>query len=199
MRGAKLDAAISAARWFLVLVDGRRDRVGLASFDSVGRRDYLLTQDLNAVSRQLDGLGTGQGTRIDLGLEVALEELRLRGRDGTPKMIVLLSDGQPTGGSEEYTLELAQLARQRGVTVVAVGLGGDVDGAFLQRVARTPACRSPDRFSSGSTATRSTKEKSNLGLVNSVGRMLLPQAVRESSAIPIRPSRIPAHSRPLLR
>ena len=138
MRGAKLDAAISAARWFLVLVDGRRDRVGLASFDSVGRRDYLLTQDLNAVSRQLDGLGTGQGTRIDLGLEVALEELRLRGRDGTPKMIVLLSDGQPTGGSEEYTLELAQLARQRGVTVVAVGLGGDVDGTFLQRVARTP-------------------------------------------------------------
>ncbi len=138
MRGSKLDGAISAARTFVALVDGRRDRVGLASFSSAARREYVLTQDLAAVSRQLGGLVVGVGTRIDLGLEVALEEIRARGRDRTPKMIVLLSDGQPAGGSEDRTLELAQLARQRGVTVFAVGLGTDVDGAFMRALARTP-------------------------------------------------------------
>jgi Mg-chelatase subunit ChlD/DNA-binding beta-propeller fold protein YncE len=139
MSGPKLNAAISSARIFLALVDARRDRVGLASFDSSARLDYVITQDMNAVSRQLGQLGAGVGTRIDLGLEVALNEIRLRGRDRTPKLIVLLSDGRPQSGSEGSALALAQLARERSVTVFAIGLGDDLDADFMRQLARSPA------------------------------------------------------------
>jgi Mg-chelatase subunit ChlD len=138
MTGAKIQAAVSAARTFLALVDPRRDRVGLATFDNEARRDYVLTQDLAAVSRQLDLISLGQGTRIDLGLEIAMDELRLRGRERTPRLILLLTDGRPDGGSEQRTLELARQARAELLQVVTIGLGEDVDAGFLRQVARVP-------------------------------------------------------------
>lgn len=139
MDGGKLAAAILAAQGFIEQVDARRDRVGLVSFAADARREYVLTSDLAAVSRALGGMLGGVGTRIDRGLEEALLELDRRARADSPRVIVLLSDGVPAGGSEERTRRLAFEARASGVTVFTVGLGTDADGPFLRGLARSPA------------------------------------------------------------
>jgi Mg-chelatase subunit ChlD len=139
MAGEKLVAAVAAARTFVDAVDPSRDRVGVVTFDVAARLRYLITGDLPAVHRSLDGLGTAQGTRIDLGLEAALEELDRRGREGSRPALVILSDGRPNGGTENLVFAAAGKARARGVTVFAVGLGADVDPHLMSLVATTPA------------------------------------------------------------
>jgi Mg-chelatase subunit ChlD len=135
MEGEKLEAAVAAAGAFLDAVDANRDRVGLVSFDSEGRREYLITADLPALRQRLAQLQTGQGTRIDLGMEAALSLIDAWGRKQTPKVIVLLSDGRPQGGSEDATLGFAEEARRRGHTVFTVGLGTDLDADYMRAIA----------------------------------------------------------------
>ena len=139
MQGAKLAGAVDAAKVFLDGIDAERDRIGLVSFDSTGRREQVLSSDLDSLRQRLDALSTGVGTRIDAGLERAIFELEIHGRTRTPKVIVLLSDGRPMGGTEDDTLFFSNLARNQGMTILAVGLGGDVDGTFLQGLTRRPA------------------------------------------------------------
>lgn len=136
MQGAKMAAAVSAARTLLGELEPRTDRVGLVSFDGLARREYVITQDFEAVSRRLDQLQLGTGTRIDLGLEKSLGELESRGRDGSRRAVVLLTDGRPSEGSQTRALQLAALARASDVSVFTVGLGADADGAFLGALAR---------------------------------------------------------------
>ena len=57
-----------------------------------------------------------------------------RGRKGSERVIVLLSDGQPTPASVEQTMRLGRLAKQMGVTVFAIGLGADADGKLLAQL-----------------------------------------------------------------
>ncbi len=136
MQGTKLAAAVAAARGLLTEMAPRTDRVGLVSFDGQARREYVITQDFDAVSRRLDQLVLGNGTRIDLGLEKSLGELESRGRDGSRRAVVLLTDGRPSEGTEARALQLAALARASDVSVFTVGLGADADTAFLRALAR---------------------------------------------------------------
>ncbi len=139
MEGAKLAAAVAAARALLDELEPRTDRVGLVTFDGVARRDYVITQDFAAISRRLDQIVLGTGTRIDLGLERSLAELEVRGRAGSRRAVVLLSDGRPSEGTEARALELAALARDSDVSVFTVGLGDDADGTLLSRLAKDPS------------------------------------------------------------
>ena len=136
MQGAKLAAAVAAARGLLAEMEPRTDRVGLVSFDGQARREYVITQDFEAVSRRLDQLVLSPGTRIDLGLEKSLGELESRGREGSRRAVVLLTDGRPSEGTEARALQLAALARASDVSLFTVGLGTDADGAFLGALAR---------------------------------------------------------------
>jgi hypothetical protein len=45
--------------------------------------------------------------------------------------MILLTDGRPQGGTEGATLSNAFLARQFGVQLYAIGLGGDADPILL--------------------------------------------------------------------
>lgn len=139
MRGAKLAEAVAAAKVFLAEVDPRRDRVGLVSFDSDARREHVLTQDMAAVGRRLDGLTTQIGTRLDRGLEEAARELEYRGRRGAAPVIVLLSDGVPSAGTADRARVMAFTARASGATLVTIGLGSDSDGLFLRELASSPS------------------------------------------------------------
>lgn len=139
MEGEKLTTAVAAARVFIDQVDARRDRVGLVSFNVDARREYVLTADLDAVSGALDLMRTGIGTRVDRGLEEALREIDLHGRTGSQPVVILLSDGIPTAGTEERTRAMAFTARASGVTIFTIGLGQGADGPFLQSLARSAA------------------------------------------------------------
>lgn len=132
MAGAKLEAARAAAQTFIALVNLPRDHAAVAAFDADGRVVAGLTGNRGALRAALDGLGAGEGTRIDRGLAVALGEIQsVRGRRDARPVIVLLTDGRPSGGTATDAIRAAERARAAGVTVFTIGLGADVDGELL--------------------------------------------------------------------
>jgi hypothetical protein len=49
-------------------------------------------------------------------------------------VIVLLSDGLPTGGSERATDDAAAAVRAAGISMYTIGLGADADADLLARM-----------------------------------------------------------------
>jgi Mg-chelatase subunit ChlD/DNA-binding beta-propeller fold protein YncE len=139
MAGAKLEAARGAALAFVDLVNLPRDRAAIATFNQRPRLDAGLTGSRSTLQVALATLTTDQGTRIDLGLAAALDELRSpRARADARPVIVLLTDGRPDTGTAAEVLASAGRARAAGATIFTIGLGGDVDGALLAGVAGDP-------------------------------------------------------------
>jgi Mg-chelatase subunit ChlD/DNA-binding beta-propeller fold protein YncE len=135
MTGQKLAGAKAAAKAFVRLLALPADQVGVVSFNS---RAWLLSE-LSASPRQLeaaiDALTPDPGTYINLGLALAIEELAsARHRPENTSTLILLTDGIHTGDPTP-SLELAAAARAAGSRIYAVGLGADVDAAFLEAVA----------------------------------------------------------------
>jgi Mg-chelatase subunit ChlD len=139
-RQTKLGAALQAGRVFLALMQLPGDQAAIVTFDTEARLVQPLTGARGAIELSLAGITTGHGTRIDRGLGEALMEIvgdRHHMRNNP--VIVILSDGLPTPGSEPALLDLALAARNEGVTVFTVGLGADADPALLARVAGDPS------------------------------------------------------------
>jgi Mg-chelatase subunit ChlD len=139
MAGEKLSEAKLAAQLFLTDVDERRDRVALVSFAAVARRDQPLTADLPGVARKIAALASAEGTNLEAGLSEARAELLARARPGSQRVVVLLSDGQPTVGTPAGVVAQAAALKQAGTTVFAIGLGADADAAMLRAVASSSA------------------------------------------------------------
>jgi Mg-chelatase subunit ChlD len=139
MAGAKLLAAVEAARGFLGLLALPRDHAAVVTFDSDARPVQALTGDGPALGRALDSLSIATGTRIDLGLRVALEEVDgERSRVQADGVIVLLTDGLPEPGTEQHIEMYARVAQRIGVTIYAIGLGSDVRREVLETIAGDP-------------------------------------------------------------
>ena len=139
MEGEKLEAALEAALTFIDLVALPRDRAAIVLFDGSAHVAQTLTGSRARLQLELVGASTGVGTRIDLGLDAALDELAVRGATGSTPVVVLLTDGRPDGGSEPALDAAAVRARSAGVTVFTIGLGTDADGTILRRVATDPS------------------------------------------------------------
>jgi Ca-activated chloride channel family protein len=131
----KLDAAKAAAKSY---VAGMRDidRTAVVAFNGGVHPAAALSSDRPALSRAIDAIQPAAGTRIDLALDAGVAELAAHavGSVGKPVMI-LLTDGRPTGTTNEAVL--ASGARARAVaTVYAIGVGtADVDPTLLTAVA----------------------------------------------------------------
>jgi Mg-chelatase subunit ChlD len=135
MAGSKIDAAIAAAQAFVGLVDPQRDRVGAVAFDDDARLVYLITGDFPALQSALATITVGEGTRIDLGVHKALQAFTYRGRPGSQRVIVLLSDGVPTAGTAAAAEDAAAQAKAAGITVFTIGLGPDADADLMSSLA----------------------------------------------------------------
>jgi uncharacterized protein YegL len=136
MTGPKLAAASDAARSFVKLLDLSRDRAGVVIFDQDAHVVLGLTSDGRALDRVLSGLTPGVGTRIDLGLRDGLSMVAGAGaRPSADPVLVLLTDGRPTTGTEGDLELVSIVARDLGVALYAVGLGADVDVAELRLIA----------------------------------------------------------------
>ncbi len=136
MAGEKIEAARSALQSFVGIIDlvPGGDRAALVHFDAQARVLTALTDDRALVEAGIQSLETAQGTRIDLGLERAIEALAGTGDD--PRrvpMIILLSDGRQD--EVDPVIEAADRAQAAGIVVYAIGLGQDVDADLLQRAA----------------------------------------------------------------
>lgn len=131
----KIEAAQAAALAFLRGIDLRRDQVTIARFDAAASI-LAWGGDAGRLEAAVRGLGTHEGTRIDLGLAAVRQHLAGPGfLPGGRPVVVLMSDGAPGGGSEIATRLEAQRLSAAGVTLFAVGVGADADRAFLAELA----------------------------------------------------------------
>lgn len=147
-------AATAAARGFLDLLDLRGDAAGdraaLVAFNATTRIAQPLTGDRQALVSRLATLGGAlqTGSRLDLALETGASALADSRRTERLAVLVLLSDGLPTGvppapdGSARTTvLDAAAGVRAAGIRVYAIGFGrsDELDGPLLAAVAGDPS------------------------------------------------------------
>ncbi|MEO8083510.1 MAG: VWA domain-containing protein [Ardenticatenales bacterium] len=134
-----LAGAKHAARTFIDLLALPNDQAAVVSFNTDALLVQPLTGDAAVLKTRIDGLPSAQGTRIDRGLAVAFDELMSpRRRPANLPVLILLTDGQPQGGTEANTVATARRVRDAGIIVYTVGLGPDVDGGFLIGLAGMP-------------------------------------------------------------
>lgn len=130
----RLQAAQEGARAF---VDRMRavDRVALFSFNDSVQHLTPLTDDREALKAAIDGIQLAPFTRIDLALDAAAAELGGGAvRPEAKRVIVLLTDGEPTNTTPAAVRAAAERARA-GTTVFTIGVGPSVDPALMVDVA----------------------------------------------------------------
>ena len=135
MKGAKL---FEVKRSVLNMLDQLRaeDLLTLVFFDN--KPEVLADgQDISGragIETALDRLVAQGGTTISGGLAATLERQMARHSDSRITSLVLLTDGH-TYGDEDRCYELAANARDRGVSITALGLGLDWNRELLDRLA----------------------------------------------------------------
>jgi Mg-chelatase subunit ChlD/sugar lactone lactonase YvrE len=143
MRGAarpgssetKLDAALSAVRVFLNEMKFPDDQAAIITFDQGVRLDQRLTGTRAALEFALSQVTPGQGTRIDSGLAASFNELiGPRHKAKNERVIILLTDGRPTPGTEVDVIKRAREARAAGIQLFTIALGADADPVLLTLV-----------------------------------------------------------------
>lgn len=135
MTGEKIAGAKAAARLFVDLLRLPNDQAAVVGFNAQAGLAHPLTGAAGALKGAIDGLALAPGTRIDRGLAVAVAELDgPRRRAGNTPVIVLLTDGRQDD-DPLVAIDVAGRARSSGKVVFAIGLGGDVDTAFLELIA----------------------------------------------------------------
>ncbi|MBK6768512.1 MAG: VWA domain-containing protein [Ardenticatenales bacterium] len=147
----KLAWATLAASAFMDELILPADRAGVVVFNNQARLLQSLSANLGALQYALLALFNqlATGTRLDLGLQLAADELAGVTPSGYPgpvpvryldperdKVIVVLTDGQT---DPERTAAVAARIRGQGVTIYTIGLGDQVDGRLLERIAGSPS------------------------------------------------------------
>jgi uncharacterized protein YegL len=131
MSGAKLASARAAANAILAMADPDLDQAALVVFHDVASLAVPLTGDMAPVSRAVGSISTDPGTRIDRGLETALQEITgPRHRSVSTAVIALLSDGQPSVDGS-VVVASARRVRDHNVIICAIGVGADANAALL--------------------------------------------------------------------
>lgn len=141
MDGTKLDQAKAAILDILdnLYID---DRVGIVKFstDVSSAKSYLVNKDSSTEITSLKGwvsnLASESSTDILTGLKKGVDLFDTSSR---PKILVLLTDGNPTAGVtsvSEIETQFFNYNTEKGVSLYALGFGSDVDFTFLQRMAR---------------------------------------------------------------
>lgn len=132
MEGRKIELARLAA---IGVVDNLRpiDQVGVLIFDNSFQWAVPLrrAEDRPLIKRLISGITPDGGTQISPALNEAFR--RILPANATFKHIVLLTDGISEEGD---SLDLSREAQLKKVTISTVGLGQDVNRAYLEKVAQ---------------------------------------------------------------
>ena len=137
MTGDKLAAAQNAARAFVDMLRLGKDRVGLVTFSTDARLMIGQTTDGAAFVGAVDRIALSAGTRMDSGLALALGTMLASPRPDAKQAVVLLTDGRQDA-EPQAAVDAAAALRRAGIDVLAVGLGGDADAAFLAQLVDDP-------------------------------------------------------------
>ena len=137
MKGPRLEGAIRAAE--LVLRSLKEDdSLAVVSFNDRAKvvlpasRQHDLRKALGLIRR----MKAEGGTEMSYGISAGLSELSRAGSPGEAiSHIILLTDGN-TYGDEEECIRLARQAKNRGISITAVGLGTDWNEELLENIAQ---------------------------------------------------------------
>jgi len=143
MQGPPLVDAQQAAARFLDRLKTGSDQAALIAFADVVSTDPLnidVTREIGfttefkpAVYDRVEGLQAGGYTHLYQALTKAVK--MTTALNAGHRAILLLSDGKNEPAEIGNPDEPIQLAREAGIPIFVIGLGGEVDEAYLQRVA----------------------------------------------------------------
>jgi Mg-chelatase subunit ChlD len=143
----KLTAATEAARLFLDELALPLDQAAIVQFNSDVELLQELTGDRGELQAALYRIQMERQTRIDLGIQVAHQELKSdRRRPGNQAVMIVLTDGKANPVGPDAAVREAAKAKADKITVFTIGLGDDLDLASLEAMASSPAhfYRAPD-------------------------------------------------------
>ena len=89
--------------------------------------------NLRSFESKIRSIETGGGTEILQGLQMGLEELRYGIRADVSSQLILLTDGH-TYGDEKGCLRLAKESAKDNIIISALGIGGEWNDEFLDRL-----------------------------------------------------------------
>lgn len=125
----RIDVAKAEAIAFIKKRDD--DPIGLVLFGNEAVSRCPLTLDkkmLESILNEVElGMINPEGTMIVRGVIMALN--RMRKSQAKSKIIILLTDGEPTQGDLEMSPAL-ELAKKQGVKIYTIGIGGDQGGYY---------------------------------------------------------------------
>jgi len=100
------------------------DRLGLILFGQQGYLQTPLTFDGKTVNQQLQEAQLGfAGNATAIGDAIGLSIKRLRNRPADSRILILLTDGANTSGTEP--VDAAQIAKEAGIRIHTIGVGAD--------------------------------------------------------------------------
>ncbi len=139
MQGKKIEQARKAAK-HIVSNLGKQDYFNLVVFNDQVRKFAnaqvrATKSEVRDAMKFIDGLEAAGGTNIDRALRESLQMLH---RDDMPRMVIFLTDGQPTVGVTDLQKILDSVkAKGRGAArVYCFGVGYDVGADLLDGIAR---------------------------------------------------------------
>ena len=134
---SKLDAARAAVTEFLEVMNlTLGDQAAIVEFNRSSRLLQPLTSDYHALVHALGLVSAKEQTCIYCGLETAATELGgPRHRADNAAVLLLLTDGRPNPRPASEVIELARAAKDRGIVIFAIGVGGDADQSTLKQIA----------------------------------------------------------------
>lgn len=146
--GTKISNAKTAASNFIdILAKDTRNYVGLSTFASTGTLNSQLSNNYPAIKNQINGIIANGHTCVECGILKANQEIYARKRPNVKNAVILLTDGIANfveGNNREVSKELAEsraIAAAKsghsasGTIYFTIGLGKDVNSAFLTRIA----------------------------------------------------------------
>ena len=134
MSGGEIDDAKAAASRFLDNIDPI-SHVSLVSFGSPRVEiEMHLTQDFGQLRQAIENL-KARGT-TPMTEAIALTRTQVLVNNHNVNVLILLTDGSPD--NKDTTLTEAELVKQQGIQVIAIGVGNGVDSDYLKRISSTP-------------------------------------------------------------
>ena len=100
------------------------DRLGLILFGEQGYLQTPLTYDSQTVNQQLQEAQLGfAGSATAIGDSIGLAIKRLRGRPADSRVLILLTDGANTAGTDP--IKAANIASEAGIRIHTIGVGAE--------------------------------------------------------------------------
>ena len=144
----KIDAAKQAAINFVNILDNNpNNRAGVVSFGGNAVLRQTITSNFQLVKDAINSINASGGTCTECGAYTANQDIKSKKRNGVKNVVVLITDGKAnvirgstsqvgTNLAEEEALEEIELGHNESGTVYfTIGLGDDVNAAFLQKIA----------------------------------------------------------------